>query len=806
MSFLSSLLNPTPQHAAGEEQQHQQQQRQQSSSASPTLSRKDSLPPIQHVQSPDEPRQHLSSSPSQQNAGSALPPLSTVTSASGDEQQLPHGTLHEGIDGGYDHGRRPSEIRPGSSGYSAQMELPPPIGGLQRKASSPTLEQYHHPSRSPEQRKATAIISPSQQSAGVSLPPLQGLHGHAQDADGEQPVLQRSNGSHESSHVSASHAESSFATPAQQDRLGSDVQPTTVMKRQSPPHPLPLAIIDNHPASPDGTAAEVIVKQEDRAPSQDLLHNEDRRLSMQSDREQHGLKPVASLKSETSLRNPSPLRDSSVPMPSTEKSPPSEQPLSKKRSAPTKKKGTAAITKKAPPIKKRKTEPKRGVKAVASSKTTPLNSSPAPSGRSSVDPGSEPFIDDEDEDSGPAGSDEDLYCICRKPDNGTFMIGCDGDCDDWFHGKCVGVEERNKHLIDKYICPSCTEAGIGRTTWKRMCRRIGCRQPARVAGVKSGKDVSKYCSEECGLLYFKEMVARTRGKEETGRLRRKSSFGHHKAEDGPGARGGVLSAGELKALADSSKSAGEFKHLGEGMLSPPATPDGKPSSHDKVEYSNFEQDMMDSIKTQKEHARERHQLLKDRMKFVNMVKQAATHTAAERELKPKEYCGYDPRLEWTEAQFKRWRDSPTGRQAFEQDTLLTTLVKTNGNGDAMEIDTDEDVDSFSVEACDRKKCARHHDWTKLMVDDLRAEMGDNGDKMRALEKDEKETREKAILRGKLGAGALEGEGSIEIHKGSMKENIDAGPLDTADAVIKSVEAENATGESVSELMVIDATA
>ena len=49
-----------------------------------------------------------------------------------------------------------------------------------------------------------------------------------------------------------------------------------------------------------------------------------------------------------------------------------------------------------------------------------------------------------------------MYCICRKPDNGTFMIGCDGTCDDWFHGKCVGVEEKNKILIDKYLCPNCT--------------------------------------------------------------------------------------------------------------------------------------------------------------------------------------------------------------------------------------------------------------------------------------------------------------------------------------------------------------
>eukprot|EP01116_Phalansterium_solitarium_P005265 TRINITY_DN1675_c0_g1_i1.p1 TRINITY_DN1675_c0_g1~~TRINITY_DN1675_c0_g1_i1.p1 ORF type:complete len:201 (-),score=1.22 TRINITY_DN1675_c0_g1_i1:65-667(-) len=37
-----------------------------------------------------------------------------------------------------------------------------------------------------------------------------------------------------------------------------------------------------------------------------------------------------------------------------------------------------------------------------------------------------------------ARSDEPLYCLCRKPDHGGFMIGCDY-CEEWFHGECVKV-------------------------------------------------------------------------------------------------------------------------------------------------------------------------------------------------------------------------------------------------------------------------------------------------------------------------------------------------------------------------------
>lgn len=48
--------------------------------------------------------------------------------------------------------------------------------------------------------------------------------------------------------------------------------------------------------------------------------------------------------------------------------------------------------------------------------------------------------------------ENELFCICRKPDNHTWMIACDGDCDDWFHGKCVNIDPRDADLIEKYIC------------------------------------------------------------------------------------------------------------------------------------------------------------------------------------------------------------------------------------------------------------------------------------------------------------------------------------------------------------------
>lgn len=609
-------------------------------------------------------------------------------------------------------------------GYGDAKQLPPPNGdGIARKMSSPTLEQYHVASRSPEQRRQS-IVSPH--SADNTLPPIHKVTSNASDhrAQAESTQLSRAQ-------LDARENESHEATRASN------------------------LVADSSPAA---------IKQEATSTPQPSSPTEARRPS---DMEPHTLKAVASLKNEHGLRAQSPLRESSVPVPTTEVSATDSQTVNtKKRPAPARiKKGTASTVKKekVPPMKKRKVEQKRSAtpssrasKAPAikgtSAKGTPINSSPAPSTRSySAEPNEEPY-DDEDEDIEDDG-DGDEYCLCRKPDTGTFMIGCDGTCDDWFHGKCVGIEERDKNLIDKYMCPNCTKAGIGQTTWKRMCRRSGCRQPAKPGKIKSGIHASKYCSDECGVLYFRDMASRTRGREDSAKSRnsrRKGSIVEAEktsVDDDLGPKGGVLSAGEVKSLLNASNNAEDFRKLGDGVLSPPATPDGKESGN-QIEFSEYESQSLDSIQRAKDDARRRHALLKDRMKYVTLAKQAASRTATEKELKPKEYCGYDPRLEWNEEQFEEWRNSPAGKQAFEQETLKRDK---SGEQDGQE----------EPEICDRKKCARHLEWSKLAVDDVRHEMGDNSDRMRALDKEEKEIRERAALRAK--AGKSNDEGSVELH-------------------------------------------
>ncbi|XP_021069138.1 nucleosome-remodeling factor subunit BPTF isoform X9 [Mus pahari] len=54
-----------------------------------------------------------------------------------------------------------------------------------------------------------------------------------------------------------------------------------------------------------------------------------------------------------------------------------------------------------------------------------------------------------------AKKDTRLYCICKTPyDESKFYIGCDR-CQNWYHGRCVGILQSEADLIDEYVCPQC---------------------------------------------------------------------------------------------------------------------------------------------------------------------------------------------------------------------------------------------------------------------------------------------------------------------------------------------------------------
>lgn len=202
-------------------------------------------------------------------------------------------------------------------------------------------------------------------------------------------------------------------------------------------------------------------------------------------------------------------------------------------------------------------------------------------------------------DAAPVPPGEPVYCICRKPDTGVWMIGCDL-CNDWFHGSCVNISEEASKRFVKYACPRCEAAGRGHSTYKRKCRLPGCERPVEGAGAGSATRASaprarrddthstsdsdmdsddattthgsrppsssrrpkkhshtpgaagktaKYCCKEHGVQFFKLLV-------------------HQKMPEQRAVDASVLSPPQLAAAARACSSAAEFRALGSDFSAP----------------------------------------------------------------------------------------------------------------------------------------------------------------------------------------------------------------------------------------------
>ncbi|OAL26519.1 hypothetical protein AYO20_10088 [Fonsecaea nubica] len=315
-----------------------------------------------------------------------------------------------------------------------------------------------------------------------------------------------------------------------------------------------------------------------------------------------------------------------------------------------------------------------------------------------------------------SNDDGEVFCICRKGDNHTWMIACDGGCDEWFHGNCVNIKERDGELIDKYICPSCTKPGL-QTTWKRMCRRKDCRKPARVTQVPP----SKYCSDACGRMFFVELVQRGDPQAQTSKDGQyviegpplKKHRKKQKTKEKPAKpllnlvngvdpdsrlatpaysdderteyetdssldddmlpnRGSALRAGEIKALVEKCKDIEQLKALGRKPDTPPRDiemtgTESKPTLPD-LEYDDLETTKMANIIAEKQRLNVRYDMLVAREKFLELVKTRSSTIVDEvRKTHPKmkDLCGFDPRMAWSDEEFMIWYDQNGGRAVID---------------------------------------------------------------------------------------------------------------------------------------------
>ncbi|KAL2269023.1 hypothetical protein VTJ83DRAFT_3869 [Remersonia thermophila] len=101
-------------------------------------------------------------------------------------------------------------------------------------------------------------------------------------------------------------------------------------------------------------------------------------------------------------------------------------------------------------------------------------------------------------------SDNGPYCLCRGPDDHRFMIACDR-CEDWFHGECIGMDKHTgENLVQRYICPNCSEGGRYTTRYKKMCSLAGCMNPARIYDPVRP---SIFCSPDHCQAWWEQLIA-----------------------------------------------------------------------------------------------------------------------------------------------------------------------------------------------------------------------------------------------------------------------------------------------------------
>ncbi|KAJ9668287.1 COMPASS (complex proteins associated with Set1p) component [Coniosporium apollinis] len=715
------------------------------------------------------------------------------------------------------------------------VEPSPPTDGTKR---SPTLDQYHHGSKSPEEQRRQSMASRS--SPPPRLAPIQSLTGALNNMIDERQSQNSTFYGHDTSRILsppanysaqnglsqldyvAQHREPDYVrdeptlTQIRQTSTGPDIDTHAAAVDQDPiprpPEPSPSSRIK----------AETSHTPPEPKPYEPAMPRERTKSVAEPTLDPETLKAVAELKNEHGLRGAS--RDTSAASPPATTAEPSKPTApSRKRPAP---KTSAAATKKGvakkPAAKKRKISPDTAAAAIRSgtpasqtskkaapkalkgsqSGTPAFGSSPAP--RSTTAPSPAPsshpsHAASDDADADAMGSDSEVFCICRKPDDHTWMIACDGGCEDWYHGRCVNMDEENSKVIDKYICPNCEARGKGVTTWLPMCRNSGCRRPARLT---RGRE-SKYCSDACGIEFMRAKAGMGVGGvggtvEAKGRkARRKANLtdNFHNATDDEEAIeddndlvriGGVLRGRELKVLATTAQDVASFRKLGDGVLSPPATaspekssfpPDALqplPADHSAVSYTlnPTETARIAQISARKAALKERRLLLADRDRFVALVRDQAAREAEREGVKSKDFCGYDARLAWSEGELDRWRRSREGRTALALGTLEGAVGSGAGEEDAAA--EAEDADKMDVDGqvegevelddreypppCPRKRCSIHQNWPKAQQHDVNFEKMELAHEVKSLEREEEGIRMRAALRCRKGSAGESGLG------------------------------------------------
>lgn len=311
-----------------------------------------------------------------------------------------------------------------------------------------------------------------------------------------------------------------------------------------------------------------------------------------------------------------------------------------------------------------------------------------------------------------------------------------------------------------------------------MCRLPECRKPAR----PSRKAPSKYCCDDHGREFMRRKTQHfDLGSRPTSRRGDRDA----KTPDDIGSRGGILTAGELKAAIMGVSSVDEFRRLGERIVPPPEEepPDERPETETQppkpkkekklgldvdakgLTYTPNEAAKLDKLRKRRDELLHRQEMLQVRDTFVGLVRQRSKNILDRlKQTDPKggwkDICGFDSRVAWSDEEFDEWRLSAAGEKSLKDNTLDAPAPpppsQTNGNG-STDADGDivmngngeedeNDVESLSRGVCIKKRCERHKQWVKVQQEDILFEQNTAQQDLKKCEEEAQTVVERAVLR------------------------------------------------------------
>ncbi|KAL2117903.1 hypothetical protein VTJ04DRAFT_7563 [Mycothermus thermophilus] len=398
-----------------------------------------------------------------------------------------------------------------------------------------------------------------------------------------------------------------------------------------------------------------------------------------------------------------------------------------------KKKGTASTVKPTPKRARPGTSAAKKTKGGTSKKTKTATATKQADGTGPADAGNS------------SESDNGPYCLCRGPDDHRFMIACDR-CEDWFHGECIGMDKHTgENLVQRYICPNCTEGGRYTTRYKKMCSLPGCINPSRIYDAVRP---SIFCSSDHCQAWWEQLIA-TLPRSKDGAPPEVSDWLTQEEFIG------LLDAPTKPAPAADSESDPPPTapwHLGQKPFATPPNFWDSPASARALTAE--EQELITTSAAARSQLGEEIILCKKMLQLIDMaVKQRDAAIAAGKGT-AKDLCGYDTRLDTVGAthQFARFLTSPQGEAIFRAGRLdgpqeesaatngingtngdahhpensnhteTTGAPTTNGTDSAGPPDLGEDRDDTFPYMCTKKKCKPHNGWIAILTKAVKHDM------------------------------------------------------------------------------------